>query len=206
MDENNNKGKFLLDYNAITFGKTIIDGFPAPYCIRLPRPTPIEFLKTIGDEASNCKIFNLGHTHILGIPNSGIPISTAIGLSIYEKNPNVLLSIFDSEKFDGEITGLDKKTPLVLIDNSIKSGKTIYETLSKLQELGCNVNYILTLFNREETRTEFLFKSEFPNIPIVYLYSILDIIKYLDGDRKRTIINHLKEHGTKRAIKFIKHL
>lgn len=199
------KGKFLIDYNAFRLEKTFIDDFISPYVIKLPRPTPIKFLKIIGDETINShhNLFRKS-VHLIGIPNSGIPISTSIGLSIFEQNDNVSLSIFDPEKFNGEITQLDRNIPLILIDNSIKSGKTVNEALIKLKELGFEVNFIITLFNREEIREELIFKSEFHKTPIIYLYSILDIIGFLEPNNRTLIIEHLKEHGTNKAKQFIK--
>lgn len=201
------KGKFLIDYNAFRFEKTIIDDFISPYVIKLPRPTPIKFLKIIGDETidTHRTLFSKS-IHLIGIPNSGIPISTAIGLSIYEQNQDVLLSIFDPEKFNGEITKLDRTIPLILIDNSIKSGKTVNEALLKLKELGFEVKFIVTLFNREEIREELIFKSEFHKTPIIYLYSVLDIIQYLEPNKRNIIIEHLNEHGTNKAKLYIKNL
>jgi len=190
------KGNFLVDLGAITFDKNFVGD--RVYSVKLPRPTPIRFLEEITKTASELSFFWRGKVHLVGIPNSGLPISTAIGMGIYRKNPEVYLSIFDPEKFDSHLSYLDKKVPLVLIDNSIKSGDTINKALKRLTSLGYIVASIVTLLNREEYN-DFLFRAEYPKVPVIYLYSILDIIDFLESQQKSIVLNYLKEHGNHKA-------
>lgn len=141
----------LVKHNIIIEGNfTLKSGQKSNYYVDIKKAISIPYLfNTIVDLLiSNIKqIPDLDNCCIVGVPYSGIPFASVIS---YKTNiPLILLrknkKNYGSEKiFEGDIGTKN----IILIEDVMTTGSSIFETIHLFEELGYTVKYIFTIFQR----------------------------------------------------------
>ena len=162
----------LVNNEIIIHGNfTLKSGKKSNYYVNIKKTFSIpklfnKIINSLSEKIS--KINDLEKCCIIGIPTSGIPFASAIS---YKLNiPFILLR--DKQKkygtkklFEGEIG--DKN--IILIEDVMTTGGSIIETIDIFEDLGYNVKYVFTIFQRGKL-DYYIFKNR--NINYNYLLSI----------------------------------
>ena len=141
----------LLENNIIVKGDfTLKSGKKSDYYVDIKKTISIPFLfnQIINGLCNEIKLIpNLDTYAIIGVPYSGIPFGSVVSYKLFV--PFLLLrqeqkNYGTKKRIEGET--LNKK--IILIEDVMTTGKSILETVTYLSNLGYQVKYVYTIFQR----------------------------------------------------------
>ena len=107
---------------------------------------------------------------ICGTPYGAVPFSSYISI----KHDIPMIFIRKEQKNYGTkklVEGnYNKNDKVILIEDVVTSGNSVFETASKLEEHGVIVSQIITVFSRNDNKC-----LKFKDVPIEYLFHISDL-------------------------------
>lgn len=179
----------LFNSGCIKFGTfTLKSGIVSPIYIdlRLTIAFPI-LLKSIAQEYI-CELNNLEFHQIAVLPYAGLPIGTAICL---EKNVPMIYPRKEVKDYGTKATieGIySRGEKIVIIDDLITSGNSVYEALEKLKNEEFEIRDIIVLMDRESGGYERLTNDGY----ILHsIFKLNELLKYWKRIRLITLDTYL---------------
>lgn len=175
--------EFLIDLNPET---------PRRFNVYMPRPITAAFLEHIGIYACRLPIFSKGSVHLLAVANSGVPIACAI--LAYRRKKDVEgccddeLSIVDPYKYNLILGAPSRAQNQIIVDNSIKSLKTLNYVIYRLREHNRSVSHVLKLVDFEDRYEEELSSHLFEmGLRLETLFRLSDIVAALNAEERSRV-------------------
>lgn len=181
---NENKAKLakLLYYSGcIKFGTFVLkSGITSPIYIdlRIAISFPV-LLKTIAKEYSTI-LDRIHFDKIVALPYAGLPIGTAICL---EKELPMLYPRKETKSYGtkASIEGIYYRgEKVVIIDDLVTSGASVYEALEKINDADLIVKDIVVLIDRESGGCDKLTKDGYN---LHYIFKLKDLLSYWRAER-----------------------
>lgn len=158
----------LIDNNVIIKQKCVLkSGMESDYYVDIKKSISIPnlFTKIIDKLYNNLTMIeNIESYSILGIPYSGIPFASVLA---YRLNIPLLLLRLETKNYGTKkrIEGDIINKNVILIEDVMTTGLSIFETIDIVTSLGLNVKYVHTVFQRGK-----LDHAKFSEIGINYNY------------------------------------
>jgi orotate phosphoribosyltransferase len=168
----------LFAIGAVKFGKfTLKSGIESPFYIdlRLIISYP-PLLKALSEQMWELSP-SLTFDRICGVPYTALPIASYLCV---EKQVPMLLKRKEAKKYgtkqlvEGVFSPNDK---CLLLEDIVTSGKSIFETIEPLEELGLQITDILVLINREQGGESLITGRGYK---LHSLFKITDILAHLE--------------------------
>lgn len=173
MDKKKRKIKSLLEETgALKFGDfELSSGKKSDYYIDIKKASTFPtFLKLIGNVIAekSSEIDKLA-----GVALGGVPL--VVSASIYSKKPYLMIrkekkEYGTSERIEGNFSKEDK---IMMVEDVTTTGKSLYEAVKTLRDLGTNVNKAIVVVDRNEGAKEFLKSHKIDLISILEADEIL---------------------------------
>lgn len=165
------------------------------------------------DDPNNLKLAQKHKIYLCGIPYGGISFASILNDKFHRETPGWFgLAVARQKRKTHGITsgdyvfGLDnnnnntnntdtpEKPKIILVEDVITTGMSIFETITELEKENCEIVGIISIFDRNESIDNFQFPRD--KYPIKSLFTSKDILKILekmDAYEKTEMIPYLKE-------------
>jgi uridine monophosphate synthetase len=157
------------------------------------------------DDPENFKMALKHKQYLCGIPYGGISFASILNDKFHRETPGWFgLAVARKNRKThgisggGYIFGIDvsteEKPKIILVEDVITTGMSIFETITELEKENCEVVGIISIFDRNESTDDFQFPRD--KYPIKSLFASKDILKILEKmniDERTTIIPYLKK-------------
>lgn len=168
----------LFSIGAVKFGTfTLKSGISSPFYIdlRLLVSHP-KLLKEISDTLWQ-EIAGKSFEHLCGVPYTALPIASYLSI---EHNVPMLLKRKEAKSYGTKqlVEGVwHEGDTCMIIEDIITSGKSIFETINPLEDLGLKVRDIAVLINREQGGRAVVEEKGYALHP---LFTITEILQHLE--------------------------
>jgi uridine monophosphate synthetase len=154
------------------------------------------------NDPENFEIAQKHKQYLCGIPYGGISFASILNDKFHRKTPGWFgLAVARQQRkthgISGYIFGLEdseEKPKIILVEDVITTGMSIYETIQELEKENCQIVGIVSIFDRNESVEGFQFPRD--KYPIKSLFQSKDIFRILEEmsiHERNNIIPYLKE-------------
>lgn len=188
----------LFEIGAVRFGEfTLVSGIVSPIYLDLKMSLSFpDILKAISEHMYE-EVAHLSYDLICGVPYTALPFATVI--SILHNKPMILRR---KEKKEYGLKKLiegkyENGQTVLVIEDLVTSGTSVFETISPLEEAGLTVTDIIVLVDREQGGKENLEKKGYSLHAVMTISEILESLKEaqkLDTKIITKVKQFLKEH------------
>lgn len=177
---------------------------PRRFNVYMPRPINSLFLEFVGRYAFRLPLFSSGSVHLLAVANSGVPVATAI--LDYRRQRDAVgweedeLSIVDPYKYNLILGTPSRARTQVIVDNSIKSLKTLNHVIYRLREHNRTVRHVMKLVDFEDLyELELHSHLDELGLRLETLFRLTDIIESFSEEEYRRVQTLLSASQYKKA-------
>ncbi len=190
----------LFKIGAVKFGTfTLKSGIESPFYIdlRLIVSYP-KLLKSLSEELWSLAQ-KLPHDRICGVPYTALPIASYLCV---EKEVPMLLKRKEAKKYGTKqlVEGVfSENETCLLIEDIVTSGKSIFETIEPLEEMGLKIQDILVLIDREQGGRKVITKRGYGLHALFTISEILERLvnnKAIPEDVAQNVRKFLQENQT----------
>uniref|UniRef100_A0A6C0E9T7 orotate phosphoribosyltransferase n=1 Tax=viral metagenome TaxID=1070528 RepID=A0A6C0E9T7_9ZZZZ len=141
--------------------------------------------------------------YLCGVPYGGISFASILNDKFHRETPGLYgLAIARQKRknhgIGGYVFGLEKseeKNKIILIEDVITTGMSIYETILELEKENCEIIGVVSIFDRNESIEGFQFPRDKYPIKSIFTYkSLLHIVESMSINTKINIVPYLKEN------------
>lgn len=194
----------LFEIGAIQFGKfTLKSGIESPFYIDLRRIVAYPQLLSEISELFYEKMRVFPYSQICGVPYTALPIATAISL---KHDIPMLMKRKEAKDYGTKkmIEGVYKPNEqVIIIEDIATSGKSVFETITALNQEGLTVQDVIVLVDRMQGASENL-KSKGYHLHSVYtLTELLDYYvdhNFLSKEMKLKVENFVQKTSLEGAL------
>ncbi|MDP3940697.1 MAG: orotate phosphoribosyltransferase [bacterium] len=180
FDEPTTKEKLILNLHSvkgIKFGEfKLKSGIISPYYFDLRSLVYYPSLLDLTADVFWKELQLLNFDVVVGVPYTGIPIASAIGLK--HNRPMVIVRKEAKDYGTKKLIEGDYHTgqKAVIVDDVITNGESKIETITKLEEVGLTVEDIVVLIDREQGGIELIREKKYNCIAIFTLSQVFEIL------------------------------
>ena len=179
---------------------------PRGFNVYLPRPILSRFLEFVAVHICRLTHFTSGSVHLLAVANSGVPLATAVlmhrKVHSLPGHQDDALSIVDPYRHNFLVGSEIKARIQVIVDNSIKSVKTLNHVRHQMQAENLPVaRYVLKLVDYEDVyEAELNEHLSEAGLEILSVFTLSDIVVGMSSERSALTLRFLREMGYERYV------